>query len=340
MPVRPLWKATSERPPFHAHTDEIVDHYAPLLQDAISRLFTVEQVRHAVRQAYGAVLKDIGDVETTGPPPHLRNAEGKPRCASCCLARHPLCVKYGNWRVRPDQVCDGWTQDPSVLKEAQPSGPTQTQLDQAKVDAIAALQGNADPSALNSLLHSLYGDAALQGTHEAAVAAGGVVFSGLASTITSLPSDYWDNWKPGFGAAAAKDANGGLKELLDARDVRIKGITDTQTEKLGNVIADGLKNGDSISTTVNNAMSVLGDSGNASTIVNTEYASAMTAANMDTYVENGVEQIEFMAESDACPDCEENADASPIGIDEDWPNSDVPVHPNCRCAIAPVVNLS
>jgi NAD+--asparagine ADP-ribosyltransferase len=60
---------------------------------------------------------------------------------------------------------------------------------------------------------------------------------------------------------------------------------------------------------------------------------------METYKELGVEKKEFMAEADACPECEENQDAGAIAIDDEFPNGDVPVHPNCRCAIAPVSEI-
>ena len=77
----------------------------------------IEKLRFPVVPAPKSLEKDIGDVDTTGPPPNLRwSTEGSPKnCAVCCLARHPLCVMYGNWRVHPDQVCDGWQKDPSTL---------------------------------------------------------------------------------------------------------------------------------------------------------------------------------------------------------------------------------
>ena len=43
--------------------------------------------------------------------------------------------------------------------------------------------------------------------------------------------------------------------------------------------------------------------------------------------------------ADPCEDCAVNEDASPIPIDEDWPNGDAPVHPNCMCDIAPYSSI-
>ena len=54
---------------------------------------------------------------------------------------------------------------------------------------------------------------------------------------------------------------------------------------------------------------------------------AMTEANLATYAENEVEELEWLAESDACEECKENEEASPIKAGDEWPNGDVPCHP-------------
>jgi SPP1 gp7 family putative phage head morphogenesis protein len=205
-----------------------------------------------------------------------------------------------------------------VAKEAAPSEP----------DSV--LRSQLDNSALQQVLTHLRGDAAIQGTIEAAVSAGSGVASDLQCVVNQLPSDYWDKWQPGFGKAA--DA-----ELERGADDRIKGMTDTSLERLTNTISDGLTKGDSVQTTAKAALEDLGSTARAEMVVNTEYATSMTEANLETYKEAGVEQLEWMAEGDACPECEENEAASPLAAGDDWPNGDVPVHPNCRCAIAPVV---
>lgn len=48
---------------------------------------------------------------------------------------------------------------------------------------------------------------------------------------------------------------------------------------------------------------------------------------------------EWQEDEDPCPECQENADAGPIDIDDEFPSGDdtVPAHPNCECACLTVV---
>jgi SPP1 gp7 family putative phage head morphogenesis protein len=208
----------------------------------------------------------------------------------------------------------------------------------ARAAAVEILGKGAKPSELKSVLTMLYGDSFLQGTHDAAQAAGGKIAASLQG-VTGWPGDYWDAWKPGYGQAASQAADGGMRALLGRADITIQGLTDTSIDQIGNTIADGLRKGDSYEVTSKAVREAVGDPKRAGMIADTEYARATTTASLETYQQNGVEKLEWMAEGDACPECEENAAASPIAIGDDWPNGDVPVHPWCRCAIAPVIDL-
>lgn len=268
-----------------------------------------------------------------GPPPNLRAAENSlARCKNCCLFNHPVCVKYGDWPVKPDQTCDGWELaiDDQVQKAAGE--------DPAKAAAIKSLQSaGVSVTDLQKVMEGLYGDAMLQGAHDAAAAAGGTVAASLKDVVP--PAGYWDAWTPGYGAAAVKAADGGMRAMLEQADLTIQGLTDTSIDRIGTAISEGLASGDSVQTVGKDIRDVLEDPARAETIANTEYARSMTTASMDTYRENGVQEKEWLAEGDACPECEENEAASPLPLDEEWPNGDVPAHPDCRCAIAPVVSL-
>jgi SPP1 gp7 family putative phage head morphogenesis protein len=210
-----------------------------------------------------------------------------------------------------------------VKKEAVPS----------EGGSSSALQASIDQTALQNVLEHLQGDAAIQGTLESAVASSSIVSDAMQCVVNQLPKDYWDKWQPGFGKAAEQD----LADLREARGVDIKGLTDAATERVDQAISDGLANGDSFQSIASGIKDDLGSMSRSEMVANTEYASAMTEANLETYKAAGIEQVEWLAEGDACVECEENADASPLSIDDEWPNGDVPVHPNCRCAIAPVV---
>lgn len=51
-------------------------------------------------------------------PPHLRRAQSKkgrfPHCASCHMFDSGVCWGYGNYPVRPNQLCDAYAPDPKV----------------------------------------------------------------------------------------------------------------------------------------------------------------------------------------------------------------------------------
>jgi SPP1 gp7 family putative phage head morphogenesis protein len=223
---------------------------------------------------------------------------------------------------------------PAQKAAAEPLTPEQIAAAAAAAEKV--LQARAQTGALETVVRSLYGDSMLQGAHDAAQAANGPLVASLCGL--TMPEDYWDAWTPGYGQAAAQAADGGMRDLLDKADITVQGLNDSTIDRVGNKIAEGLSKGDSYETTAKAVREVVEDPARAELIANTEYARAMTTAAEQTYQELGVEQEEWLAESDACEECQANADASPTSVGDDWPNGSVPVHPRCRCAQAPVVN--
>ena len=78
-------------------------------------------------------------------------------------------------------------------------------------------------------------------------------------------------------------------------------------------------------------------------IARTEAAKADIEGNMIAYRESGVvEGKEWLLSPgghDLDDECDENADAGGIGLDEDFPSGDdsPPAHPNCLCSVVPIV---
>jgi hypothetical protein len=74
----------------------------------------------------------------------------------------------------------------------------------------------------------------------------------------------------------------------------------------------------------------------AETIATTEMADAMSQAFLKKLSNNDVEYKQWILGPDPCEVCIDNADASPIPVDEDFPSGDdaPPAHPNCVCALA------
>ena len=71
----------------------------------------------------------------------------------------------------------------------------------------------------------------------------------------------------------------------------------------------------------------------ADRLIRTESSHAYNKAAKDSYTAAGIERCEYLAESDCCEICAEfKGRKMPI---RDFP--ELPMHPNCRCTIAPIV---
>jgi len=147
----------------------------------------------------------------------------------------------------------------------------------------------------------------------------------------------WDTWTPGNQAASALvKPKGGLQKLLDRRGIVLDGITDTKLNRIGTVLGQALAAGITPKDVAVMVDQVINDPQQALVIAQTEMSRAVSVASRDLYETSGVEQVEWLV-AIGCEDCQENADASPIGIDEVFPSGDTepPAHPNCMCALAP-----
>lgn len=148
----------------------------------------------------------------------------------------------------------------------------------------------------------------------------------------------WSTWTPGMESAAALlKPKGGLKWLLDREKISIADdIIHTKIDRIGTALYTGLEKGYSPSKVAQMIDAIIDDPQHALVIARTETARAMSVATRDTYQSNNVEMVEWLV-ADGCDDCQENADASPIGINDVFPTGDTepPAHPNCMCAIAP-----
>jgi len=84
----------------------------------------------------------------------------------------------------------------------------------------------------------------------------------------------------------------------------------------------------------------------AKMIARTEIVAANNAGNMDGYREAKSQGVHVMKEWLTAGDdlvsegCQENEDAGPIEMDEDFPSGDdaPPAHPACRCSVSPVLS--
>lgn len=145
----------------------------------------------------------------------------------------------------------------------------------------------------------------------------------------------WNTWSAGRRAASTLlRPPTGLQALLDSRSITIDEIANTTISRIGTLLADALERNKTPKQVAILIDKLIDDPVRAITIAQTEMSYAIVQASKEMYRENGVEQVEYLA-ADPCDDCQENLDASPIYLDEEWPMGDPPVHPNCMCDIAP-----
>ena len=194
---------------------------------------------------------------------------------------------------------------------------------------------------LNNALGRLYADAYVYGEAITAYEIARAV--GLKKAVPSKKQMLqalqinWNTWKPGNRAAAALvSPPNGLKRLLDQRGILIQGLTNTTLNRIGTALAEGLNQGSTRDEMANDIDGILNDSSRSLTIAQTEMSRAVVQASKELYADSGVEKIEYLV-ADPCDECQENYDASPIDIGEQFPNGDPPVHPNCMCDIAPYI---
>jgi hypothetical protein len=185
--------------------------------------------------------------------------------------------------------------------------------------------------ALMVALSELYADAYAEGVHEAATACGGDMPAWTAPA---------GGFAKGLGTNLLRLAGGALGTLLRALVQRIRGISETQLKRIAVAIGAAVEAGEPISEAIAAVDAIVNDAAKALEVTETEYVRAQTAAVMETYRANDVPAVAWLAQPDCCPECRVNAEASPIPLGDPWPRGTVPVHPNCRCALAPQIMVA
>ena len=165
---------------------------------------------------------------------------------------------------------------------------------------------------------------------------------GLKKDVSVATID-WSTWTPGNESAAALvRPRGGLQSLLDSRKITISDdVIHTKLDRIGTALAKGLEKGFTPKETAKMIDTIIDDPQQALIIAQTESSRAISMASRNAYEEAQVEQVEWLV-AEGCEECQENADASPIGIGDTFPSGDSepPAHPNCMCALAPYFDLN
>jgi len=149
----------------------------------------------------------------------------------------------------------------------------------------------------------------------------------------------WDTWTPGNEAAALLlNTPGGLKKLLGDINIQSRGIADTTHDLLGTALADGISKGWTPEDIADSLGDFISDPSRALTIAITEGQRAKIEANVQSYADNGVEQVEWTVNAPDDIDCIDN-DGQIVNLGDEFNSGDTqpPVHPNCQCDLLPLM---
>lgn len=158
-----------------------------------------------------------------------------------------------------------------------------------------------------------------------------------------------DGWEAGAATALEQldgatewPAGARLRELLAAVDVTISSVADSRFGELAEVLEGATERGAAGDLLAAELRGVLEASQWAETVAVTETARAMSAATQATYQANKVGRKSWALAPDqrVCPTCSGNASQGPIPTDGSFSSGDPhpPAHPNCRCALMPVLD--
>lgn len=148
----------------------------------------------------------------------------------------------------------------------------------------------------------------------------------------------WALWNPGDEAAALLlRPTRAFQRFLASFGITLKELTNTTVNDIGNSLADALEQGLSANQAAKLIRRNVASSSRALMIAITEQNRAMSAATINRYREMQIGQMEWEV-SDPCDKCAINAgQVVTIGGTFNSGDTQPPAHPNCRCALLPVI---
>jgi hypothetical protein len=148
----------------------------------------------------------------------------------------------------------------------------------------------------------------------------------------------WSKWKPGDEAAALVAKKPGLMDILrQAQGFTWKNFSDTTLTDIGNALGEAIALGLDAKASAKLIANHAASPARALTIAITEQNRAVSYATSVRYREAGLQQMQWLV-FDPCKICAQNANQI-VNIGQQFPSGDQrpPAHPNCRCALAPVI---
>ena len=209
--------------------------------------------------------------------------------------------------------------------------------DRARARAWAMLHVQTDKAPMKAVLVKVYADGFALGQVSADEAIAKV------KEVRKAGEVYvdWQHWKPGNRAAALiLRPTGAFKKLLEQAGIVSDSLAKVGYDRIGTALADSIAAGFSPQRAAKVITEKIGDPARALTIAITEQNRAISAASIERYANAGLEKVEWSG-ANPCDLCAPN-DGQIVALGEDFNTGDSqpPVHPNCRCALLPVITDS
>jgi SPP1 gp7 family putative phage head morphogenesis protein len=221
---------------------------------------------------------------------------------------------------------------------SQPHSSGDITQDRARARAWAMLNVQVNLEPITAVISKLYADGYLLGEAAAAEAVAKAEKRAEKSLNKADAGVDWSTWQPGNKATALLlRPRGAFKRLLDGAGIVSKTIAKAGYAKIGNALADAIASGASPARAAKLITEKIGDPARALTIAITEQNRAMSVAARFFYEEAGVEKVEWNAVQ-PCDICAPN-DGQVVNLGSAFESGDTepPAHPNCRCALLPVI---
>lgn len=220
-------------------------------------------------------------------------------------------------------------------EETQPNISDNRAQDRARARAWVMLNVRVNMTPLVGVLERVYAEGWVTGE---AAADEAVAKAREAKKAADDDLINWALWSPGDEAAALLlRPSKAFQRFLSSFGITLKELTNTTVNDIGNSIADALEQGLSANQAAKLIKRNVASSSRALMIAVTEQNRAMSAATINRYKEMQIPEMEWEV-SDPCDKCAQNANqVVPVGGTFNSGNTQPPAHPNCRCALLPVI---